>query len=353
MSGFLRRFLWPDWQRRKRMLRAEAWAVVIAAYALLAFAYLWPQDWRNESPSVVLAGWAAFMVRTLQFHLGLLLLLIAAVGTLRNRRLALAALPPLLVALGPTVLQYVPKRPAAAAGTAGSPSFRVMSANLLMINADTAGIIGEVRAARPDVLLLQEYTVGWHEAMRRELAADYPHVSYVTRDDSFGVAVYSRTPFLAPVEQRLPFGRAGVEQMRAEVDLGGRRIAVYNVHLLPPRTLDYYTDHRLQFADLMKVLAAEPLPYVVAGDFNFAETAPQHAELTRAGVGEAHAQAGAGRGATWPVNGVLRYLVPGIRIDHVYLGPGLAAASCETGVGRGSDHRPVVVDVVPARVPKP
>jgi endonuclease/exonuclease/phosphatase (EEP) superfamily protein YafD len=45
------------------------------------------------------------------------------------------------------------------------------------------------------------------------------------------------------------------------------------------------------------------------------------------------------------VNGPFRYIVPGIRIDHVYLNRQLGATSCETGVGRGSDHRPVVVDV--------
>jgi endonuclease/exonuclease/phosphatase (EEP) superfamily protein YafD len=73
---------------------------------------------------------------------------------------------------------------------------------------------------------------------------------------------------------------------------------------------------------------------------------PMHRELKQAGVNEAHEQATIGRGATWPVNGIFRYITPGIRIDHVYLSPSLRAIRCETGVGEGSDHRPVVVDVV-------
>jgi endonuclease/exonuclease/phosphatase (EEP) superfamily protein YafD len=248
----------------------------------------------------------------------------------------------MLFTMLPTAVQSLPRR---AEPVAVSPRLRVMSVNLLMVNTDTAGIIGEIKAEQPDVLMLQEYTAGWHNAIQRELGAAYPHSSVVMREDSFGIAVYSRTAFVGDVVQ-FPLGRAGVEQMRAEVDLrGGHRLALYNVHLLPPRTPLYTGEHRLQFDDLVNALRAEPLPYVVCGDFNFPETTPQHAALKRAGAREAHELAGRGRGATWPVNGVFRYLVPGIRIDHVYLGSPLTATRCETGIGRGSDHRPVVVDV--------
>ena len=343
--GALRRFLLPDWQQRKRMLRAEAWLVVLAAYPLLIFAYLWPQQWRNEAPGVVLAGWVAFLVRTLQFHLGLLLLVIALVAAFgHGRRLFVAALAPVVFTTMPALWQFRPK--SAEPVVAGAPTLRVMTANLLMVNADTEGIIGEIRAAKPDVLLLQEYTAEWHAALQAAIGAEYPHHAGVERDDSFGIGIYSRTPFAGEVDADFPLGRAGVEQMRAELDLGGgRRVALYNIHLLPPRTLLYTSDHRLQFADLLDALRRERLPYVVCGDFNFSETTPQHADLRRAGVREAHELAGVGRGATWPVNSVFRYLMPGIRIDHVYLSPDLTATRCETGVGRGSDHRPVVVDV--------
>ena len=341
----LRRFLWPDWTARKRMLRAEAWLVVLAAYPLLAFAYLWPQDWRNESTTMLWAGWIAFLIRALQFHAGLLLLVIALVAAFgRGRRLFLAALPPMLFILLPALAQFLPRQSEAAA--AAQPTLRVMSVNLLMVNQDTDGIIGEIRAAKPDVLLLQEYTADWRRALQAAIAADYPYHSGVERDDSFGIGLYSRTPFDAGAEPRFALGRAGVDQMRVELDVGGRRFAVYNVHLLPPRTPLYTSEHRLQFADLVDALKAERLPYVVGGDFNFPETSPQHADLKRAGVREAHEIAGtAGRGATWPVNSVFRYIMPGIRIDHVYLSPDLTATRCETGVGRGSDHRPVLVDV--------
>src|SRR5687768_15873289 len=93
---FVRRFLWPDWQQRKRMLWREAWVVVGAAYLLLAFAYLLPQDWRKESPGYLLLAWLAFVIRVLQFHVGLVLLIVVAAALRKRKRLLLAALPPAL-----------------------------------------------------------------------------------------------------------------------------------------------------------------------------------------------------------------------------------------------------------------
>jgi endonuclease/exonuclease/phosphatase (EEP) superfamily protein YafD len=267
--------------------------------------------------------------------------IISAALLRRRKRLALATLLPFLFTFGFAMLQFVPQP----VERSKPPRLCVMSANLLMVNTDTDGIIGEVLAAKPDVLLLQEYTAGWHAAMQEKLAAEYPYSSVVMREDSFGIAMYSRRPFAGEVDQRFPLGRAGVEQMRAEIDVEGVRIALYNVHLLPPRTLLYAGEHRLQVADLLDALKREPHPYIVSGDFNFPDLSPQQTALKRNGAREAHQVVGYGRGATWPVNSVFRYIVPGLRIDHVFLSQQLTATSCKTGVGRGSDHRPVIVDV--------
>ena len=327
------------------MLRAEARVVVLLAYVLLTFAYAWPPDYRNTAPAFVAASWVAFLVRVLQFHLGLLLAVIAVGAALgRGRRLFLLAVPPVLFTLVPAYWRSMasPTPPPPAAGV---PGLRVMSVNLLMVNDRYGPMLAEVRAARPDVLLLQEYTDGWDRALRPGLAADLPYVRSDARDDSFGVAVYSRTPFVddgGPTLLRL--GTDTAPQPRAVVRFGGRDVALYNVHLLPPRTLAYTQEGRLQFADLLDRLAAERLPVVVAGDFNLTETTPQHAALGRAGLADAWDLAGHGRGATWPVNSIFRYL-PGLRFDHLYLGRQLTCTSVETGTGPGSDHRPIVADV--------
>jgi len=64
------------------------------------------------------------------------------------------------------------------------------------------------------------------------------------------------------------------------------------------------------------------------------------ARIHALGLRDAHDLAGFGRGATWPVRRWWRY-VPGLRLDHIYVSDAFAVTESRTGVGRGSDHRPV------------
>lgn len=339
--SWLRRSLLPPWQDRRRALRREAWLLVIASYVALAFAYLWPQDFRSTSQGYVAVSLTAFMARVFVFHLGLLLAVVAAVS-LRTRqwRLLTATVPLVVFALGRDIWSYRPSERPRLSGEVVT----VASVNLLMVNTNTGSLVEEVRASGADIVLLQEYTEHWHAALRSALAQDYPYECHVCRDDSFGAAVYSSRPFIGDPELDLPLGVSSLPQIRALVEISQRPVALYNVHLLPPTSLEYTTESRLQFADLLDHLRKESLPFILAGDFNFTETTPQAAALRRLGTQEAFAVGGWGRGSTWPVNSFLRCL-PGLRLDHIYLGGGLTCSDCRTGTGRGSDHRPVIAKI--------
>lgn len=340
-----KQLLSPSWEKRKRMLRVEAWLFVIASYVLMAFAYLWPTDFRNTSPAYVWAAWGLTLVRTFLFHYSLILLSVSVVTLWkRSWRLFAASLPLLAISLGPTLWQYRPRSAPAVAGEVVT----VMSVNLLMVNKTTAPIIEEIKTVAPDVLLLQEYTWHWHKALQAALGSEYPHVEYITREDSFGAAVYSRRPFVEKVEIFTPLGEAIDPQIRAVIEVAHRKVAFYNIHLLPPWGLMYIIEHRAQFADLLDALENEPLPVVMGGDFNFTENSPQVSALSRLGFADAQDAGGWGRGATWPNNSFFRW-IPSIRLDHVYLGGGLTCTDCRTGVGAGSDHRPLIARIGFAR----
>jgi endonuclease/exonuclease/phosphatase (EEP) superfamily protein YafD len=339
--SFFRRLVLPSWSHRKRMLHREAWILVIGSYVALAFAYLWPQDFRNTSQLYVAVSWTAFMVRVFVFHLGLLLVIVAAVS-LRTRqwRLLAAAIPLVSWTLGPTIWSYRPRTRPAIEGEVVT----VISVNLLMVNKDTGPLTEEIEASGAEIVFLQEYTDNWHAALRAALGQIYPYERHVCRDDSFGAAVYSSRPFLTEPELDLPLGVSSLPQIRTVVAIGQRPVAIYNVHLLPVSGLEYTTETRVQCADLLALLAAESRPFILAGDFNFTERTPQAAAFRRSGLLDAFDQGGWGRGATWPVISVCRYL-PGVRLDHIYLGGGLTCTDCRTGTGHGSDHRPVIAKI--------
>lgn len=56
----------------------------------------------------------------------------------------------------------------------------------------------------------------------------------------------------------------------------------------------------------------------------------------------AHEDRRRGLATTWP-NG--RAPVPPIRLDHVLVSPEVSVLDVREGVGEGSDHRPVIVDL--------
>jgi endonuclease/exonuclease/phosphatase (EEP) superfamily protein YafD len=226
-----------------------------------------------------------------------------------------------------------------------------MSVNLLNRNTRHDAVARLVLAEQPDLVAFQEYTESWHAHLFQALGGRYPYVLHETREDSFGAALYSRLP-IERGETRVPIGhtelqgagRVEVPALRAELVHGGRRIAFYNIHLLPPDTPAYLRVQQRQYGDLARLLPRERGPVLVMGDFNWTQFSRCHAGMKALGLEEGHAQAGAGTGNTWPSDGLRRFL-PGVRIDHLYLGGGLCCVEHRTGPRVGSDHLPLIARV--------
>ncbi|MDH3583273.1 MAG: hypothetical protein OER86_03575, partial [Phycisphaerae bacterium] len=156
----------------KRDLPRLGWTIAIAATLCLVVGHAWPHDLARTGKIYVALSWASFVVMTLRYHAGLLLVLVA-VGAGVGRRWKLAGFASLvgLWAVWPTWALLVPRPPQATAGS----TFRVMSVNLLCVNRQTGALAREIETADAHVLLLQEYTSQWHETLATRLAARYPH----------------------------------------------------------------------------------------------------------------------------------------------------------------------------------
>lgn len=322
-------------------VRGYGLIVVVAVYGVLLFAWLFPQDLRSTSRVYLAVAWWVMLVRTFVFHIGLVMLVVTvAAGWCRLRRLVVATVPVLLFALVPALWQSIPHGAAADSDR----TFRVLTANLYWNNANTVGIVGEIVEAKADIVVLVEYTPHWHKVVHDAIGANYPHQAIEVMEDMFGLAVYSRFPFVGQVDLSVPLGGASFPQARAVVDVNGAHVVLYGLHLMAPRNPGRLAANRVMVADLVEHLDAERLPVMVVGDFNFTPTSAQAAALRRIGFVEAHAGAGWGRGSTWSAWSYYRFL-PGVRLDQVYVRGGLSSVDSRTGVGVGSDHRPVIVDL--------
>ena len=80
----------------------------------------------------------------------------------------------------------------------------------------------------------------------------------------------------------------------------------------------------------------------VVGDFNASEHSIVYMRLTEHRLRSAHDDRGRGYATTWP-NG--EYWCPPIRIDHAFVSPEIEVERIVEGRGRGSDHKPLIVDL--------
>jgi endonuclease/exonuclease/phosphatase (EEP) superfamily protein YafD len=220
----------------------------------------------------------------------------------------------------------------------GAVTLRVMSANLLMVNDDLEGISGEIMSNHPDLLLVQELTPSWMQRFEApEVRAILPHRVGIPQADSFGIGIYSRLP--ASISQ---LDLSGLPALRAELIVSGKRLSVLNVHTLPPRTPLYTRTWNQMMSQVCELVRSEPGPLLLAGDLNATSQARWYRELQALALRGAHEDRGRGLAVTWP-NGLMPY--PPIRLDHLLVSPQIQVLEVSEGVGRGSDHRPIIASI--------
>lgn len=255
----------------------------------------------------------------------------------RLARLMLALVA--LVLLGWTAVyaaSFRPRTPPAACG----PGLRVMSANLLMVNPDPTELAQEIREVDADLLLLQELSPRWVDALEAAgVWARWPYGEAYAREDSFGSALRAKRP---PVDSGT-FDLDGLTQTRMRVAIGAGELEIWNIHVLPPRTWDYYRAYRFETGLLVDAAGEQVDPFLMGGDFNShglsAFVRHMHGVLD-----DAWDLAGRGPGQTWP-NGV--FFLPPLRLDHLYLSRDLTVTSIRIGTGAHSDHRPLIAEIAP------
>ncbi|MFE2092792.1 endonuclease/exonuclease/phosphatase family protein [Streptomyces sp. NPDC059460] len=156
----------------------------------------------------------------------------------------------------------------------------------------------------------------------------------------YGVAVLSRYPILeaenhditrlsTQTPNPVPAPAPGFAEVT--VNVKGSHVHVYDTHL------DYRGNpsvRKAQVADMLDVLAADPGPKVLVGDFNAEAKAPELAPLWQ----QLRDTAPDG-GGTYPA------INPFKRIDFVTVSPDITVVGAQEVATEASDHRPVVADL--------
>ncbi|MEN0021131.1 MAG: endonuclease/exonuclease/phosphatase family protein, partial [Planctomycetota bacterium] len=335
-------------RRRWWPIGAVAWSGLAALLGCAVMARLWPVGLGRTLPSPAWTlDWLASMTANLALHISiaasvfLLMLLVC-------RRWGLLLASTALVALfaWPFAMTFLPTSSRVASGG----TLRVGTVNVLGSNTRFDAMTNELRSMRADVWGVQECTAAWADAIEREHCDEQASFDRVAWPGGGGIALWASAELQAPAIAALDVGEAGLPFVRAELELDGRPIALYVIHVLPPLRLSEFLRREATFDALLKHLAAERLPSVVVGDLNATVGAPRCRRMRSLGYRDAASMAGLGLQSTWSAGAHPRYggalgLLPGLRLDRIWISDELTAISVEIGEGPGSDHRPVLAQL--------
>lgn len=256
-----------------------------------------------------------------------------------DRRPALAGVAAVLVVAHVVwVVPLVQPRAAAEAAIDGVP-LRLLSINLYALNPRVADAAEVIRNADADVLFLQELTPAHHAALARGGAFDrYRYGVADPRINSTGSAIYAKRP----LEGAEAWWAADQPMTRATLRVGEGSLRLYNVHTISPLTR--VRDWNRQLDAVAQAVRAEAGPVLLAGDFNATRDHRGFRRLLDLGWRDAHDAVGRPGATTWPAG--KRRTPALIRLDHVLLPDGIAARRVVELPAVGSDHRPILADLL-------
>ena len=230
---------------------------------------------------------------------------------------------------------------------------RVMTYNVKWGTRSASAVIGNIRDADPDIVLMQD-SAGSVDNVLSRLKRPGWYVAQLTQ-----YTVLSRFP-ISDVTGKWMLPGMRHACLRGIVKVGARKITLFDVHLMTPRyalgtlrnsgaegaeEVQQNAKLRLQeAAGLAEHLQPIQGPIIVAGDFN----APVQSLVCRTvmdrGLKDAHSESGWGYGYSYGQSTRIRR--PFVRIDHILVSPDIAIVSCREGGPRGSDHSPIIADLI-------
>lgn len=281
-------------------------------------------------------SWGCELLVNFRTHFALLLglaLILAAVT--RHWRIAGVAVLGLALNLWPMYGVYFDS---ASPPLAGARPVRVVAFNVNVNNGSLAGIATYLESLAPDVVVLEEMTTLSADRLA-PLLPWLPHRHVAVDEGVRGVVILSRWPLIAPDLVRHDGQMIG---LRADVDLGDRRLRIYGVHLNWPVVLMAARGRNAQLAALGRELAQCQGACIVVGDFNTTPWSSHFRDLER-NSGLRICTAGKGLLPTWPsgLPALLR-----IRIDQCLASTAVSVAGVRVGESVGSDHLATINDLL-------
>jgi len=226
---------------------------------------------------------------------------------------------------------------------AGSGDIRVMSVNFRYSYGDSLALQRLIDAEDPEIIVLTEVYSRRQELMTL-FGNPYPHQFYAGIDHTSAMLILSRLPILSRSSNAQADGKYPVADVEICDAQPGMPNCFHVIAMHTPRPgPNGQTLRRNQMLQKAANLAATKLSdrTIVVGDFNITRWSTDFTAFLRQGQ-LSDSKAGVWAATTW----ISRFPLFGLSIDHVLHGTGFFAIGRRVGPSIGSDHLPLIVDLV-------
>lgn len=211
--------------------------------------------------------------------------------------------------------------------------------NVLTSNNKYNILLEEIKKENPDIIILQEVDRYWLLGVS-ELKKQYPYYIEQERDDNFGIALYSKYPFInSKIEEWTEYD---LPAANAKIDINGREIQIYGVHTLPPLQKEYFLIRNEMLKQINEIINNHSKNLIIAGDFNTTAFSPVYKKYIKAtNINDAQTISGNIHEGSWNT-----YHLPILRItvEHILSTKDITPIEYKQGKFFGSDHFPVFVE---------
>ncbi len=216
-------------------------------------------------------------------------------------------------------------------------TIKVIQSNILSSNQNYAEFINLVKAEKPQILVVQELNEPWAKELE-SINNILPHSFVLPQENNFGMGIYSSFPL---ENQSTKWLTAQIPELIADIEVAGKTINLTAIHPVPPINESYFYLRNQQLEETSKYLQQSNVEKIVLGDLNLTMWSPIYRSFVRT-TGLVNARLGFGVLPTWPTN-ILPLRIP---LDHCLVSPEITVANIKVGANIGSDHLPLIAELV-------
>jgi endonuclease/exonuclease/phosphatase (EEP) superfamily protein YafD len=228
------------------------------------------------------------------------------------------------------VLPWFFDAPSGGTGT----DFKVLLANVQASNENHEPLLELIENEQPDLVFVIEVSPRWAESLK-PLGARYAHELIEPRNDSFGIAMFSRLPVtsVAAIES----SPLAFPTIVAALEAGGKTLNVVATHPTIPLGKANHEARNRQLDGIARLLQKTGGPRLLVGDLNTTMWEREYGALENR-TWLRNVRHGFGVLPTWPTF----FPVAMIPIDHILVSEEIGVTNVRTGPRIGSDHLPLI-----------